>query len=107
MRARKQATLVSFIRKWIYDHTTPSSNTKNTIQFTDPATGLTEDHVIHWRTETINTMFMRCKLEAAVQLRQVFEFSFFYKLIPAYVRPRKKQDGLCPIHHTGKLGQSR
>lgn len=101
-RSRAAPAKVAFVQQWILDHTTPSSNTRNVVKYTDPE-GNELNHVIHWRTETISTMYLRCKLEYAVKEHDVFSRSFFLKQIPSFVKCRKKQDGLCPIHYTGIL----
>jgi hypothetical protein len=98
-RNLKESRLLEFIKRWIDDHTTPSSNTKNTVKVVED--GATSHHVIHWRTETISDLFHRCKIEAASKLGLVFNRSYFHNCIPSYVRSKKRQDGLCPIHHTG------
>ena len=105
-RLRKQETLRAFVKQWLQDNTTPSSNTRNVV-FVRDANGFCEEHVVHWRTDTLRTMFLRCKLAAIESIGQVFEFSYFYRLIPEYVDKRKKQEGLCPKHYTGTSESAR
>lgn len=89
------------MQQWILDNTTASSNSKNvtSVKLQDGTRG--GEHVIHWRTETIQKMWQRCKMEVEDKYGMSVSKSYFYKCIPSYVRPKKKQEGLCPIHFTG------
>lgn len=96
--------LPRFVTDWIKDHTTPSSNTKNIVSIKEKDEDGEEqktDHVVHWRTDSIPSMFERCKLEVQERFGESMSQSFFYACIPPFVRMKKHQDGLCPIHHTG------
>lgn len=97
--------LPQFVTDWIRDNTTPSSNTKNVVSIVEkvPEEEVTNksEHVIHWRTESIRSMFERCKLEVIEKFGEEMSQSYFYSCIPPFVRLKTHQDGLCPIHHTG------
>lgn len=95
----KTPELEAFIKSWIDAHTTPSSNTREVKKVVE--NGVTFDHVIHWRTESIDAMFEACRYDAERTLDQTFEKTYFFAKIPSYVKLKKHQDGLCPIHHTG------
>lgn len=45
-RINTKKDLKKFIKKWVHDNTTPSSNTRNVIHSAEG--GITFDHVIHW-----------------------------------------------------------
>lgn len=100
-RAVKSLQLRQFVKKWIKNNTTPSSNTKNVIKYKKNNT--VQEHVVHWRTETFAVMYKRCRAAAATRFGVAGNFgsTFFFKQFPPYVKMRKKQDGLCPLHHTG------
>lgn len=94
-KLRSQENLRKWVRKWVHDHTTPSSNTRNVVRVKE--SGILYDHVIHWRTEGITAMFRQCKLEALQKINKSFEKSFFAKCVPSYVRLKRKQDGMTSI----------
>lgn len=108
----------SFVKQWIKDNTTPSSNTRNVVNYyvdgmlcpwsvatlflCSPCTAgkPAGKHVKHWRTEKISELFERCKLEVSAKFHVGFSSAFFYKCIPKFVRLKKFQTGLCPRHYT-------
>lgn len=98
-RNGKPLQLAQFVRHWIITNTTPSSNSQNVVRVREH--DLVYDHVKHWRTESLHSMYLRCRRAAHGRLGMVFKFNFFYKQIPSFVRLKKKQDGLCPLHYTG------
>lgn len=103
-RYKKVDELPEFVVNWIKDHTAPSSNSKNVVSIVEKdeeGEDNRRDHVIHWRTESIPELFKRCKLEVMEKFGNSISQSYFYSCVPPYVRMKKHQDGLCPIHHTG------
>jgi hypothetical protein len=108
--------LKKFVKKWVHDNTTPSSNTHNVIHSAER--GITFDHVVHWYvlqvsdqiertnlcircTETITALYDCCLLEAVKKDFQFFSCTFFFSCLPFYVHCKLQQDGFCPYHHTG------
>lgn len=99
MRCRKPRAIPEFIKDWILRNTSPSSNTKNTI-ITNVG-GSRVRHVIHWRTDSIECLYSCCKIDVENEFGILFKKTYFYSLIPRFVKIKKMQDGLCPAHHTG------
>lgn len=95
--------LKAYIRKWCHDHSTPSSNTREVVRISE--NGVTYDHVIHWRTDTITNLYTRCNLDAQRELHQTFSRAFFFTSMPSYIRLKRQQDGLCPLHHVARAMQ--
>lgn len=62
---------------------------------------MTYDHIKHYRTDTIVDMYRQCLLAAHAKFRRTFGKTLFYRRIPRFVKLRRKQDSLCPLHHTG------
>jgi hypothetical protein len=89
----------AFIVQWMHDYTTPSSNSQNVINFTD--TNETHTHFIYWRTDTLDILYLLCRLETLKELGQTFKRSFFITCIPLYIRLKIQQDGFCPLYFTG------
>lgn len=98
-RKHSPTAIAMAVRSWIINNTTPSSNTMNVIRVRER--GLIYDHVVHWRTDTLQDMFDSCILALFPELGVAFSKSFFFRCIPAYVKLKRRQDGLCPYHHTG------
>jgi hypothetical protein len=102
-RSKFDKRLTGAVKEWIIQNTTPSSNTRNVINFRDD-NGNKVKQVTHWRTSSLNKMYERCKLEVPSQLGKddlSFSKSYFYNNIPPYVRMKRHQEGLCPMHSTG------
>lgn len=100
MKCRKSVELPKFICDWIAENCTPSSNTKETKWIVED--GEQKQQQTYWRTETVEKLFERCKLAVADKFNgETFKLSYFYKCIPKFVRKKKRQEGLCPQHHTG------
>lgn len=98
-RQRTRSTLRAFVQQWVHDNTTPSSNTRNVVVYKRKRE--LQQHVIHWRTDTLSVLYSRFSREAYQKLHLGFKPSFFYNCIPFYVRLKYRQDGLCPLHYTG------
>ena len=61
--------------------------------------------VKQWRTKSLDQMFEQCKLEIPIEFADggiTFSKSYFYTNIPPFVHMKVKQEGLCPMHHTGR-----
>lgn len=100
IRCRKHKELPTFISDWIKANCVPSSNTKETRWIIQD--GVRRQHQTYWRTDTLDSMFQCCRVEVAHKFNGTrFQKSYFYKCIPKFVRPKKRQEGLCPQHHTG------
>ena len=100
-RSRLPRAIPIFVREWIHLHTAASSNIKNMV--VTKVQGRSVRHVIHWRTELLDKLYTRCKLDVANCYNILFKKTYFYSLIPQYVKIKRKQEGLCPTHHTGKM----
>lgn len=102
-RSKFDKQLPKWIKSWIKRNTTPSSNSKNVSTY-KKVNGHKIKVVTRWRTKSLDAMFERCKLEAPITFgayESTFSKSYFFANIPSYVKLKKKQDALCPIHHTG------
>lgn len=99
VRCRKPKAIPLFIHKWIHDNTQPSSNSKNTVL--TRVGGHAVRHVVHWRTEAIDKLYDCCQVEVQNRFGVLFKRTYFYNLLPSYVRIKKMQEGLCSTHHTG------
>lgn len=97
-RSNRAPLIRNFVSQWIHDHTTPSSNSRNVIHFKQNDQVIT--HVIHWRTDTIAVLYARCRRVVFSKFCQTISKSMFFTCIPPYVRLKRKQDGLCPVHYT-------
>jgi hypothetical protein len=84
---------------WLLSQFTPSSNSANVIRkkvFGD----MFEQQVKTWRTDTKAELFTLCRR----QLPHVaVSPSYFFSLIPWYVRMKPLYSGLCPHHHAGNF----
>lgn len=76
-RTRKREGLAAFIQEWVHDHTTAFSNVRNIVNYID-FDQHKESHVIHWQVETVQALFIKCKLEAIRSGFQPFEVSFLF-----------------------------
>lgn len=101
-RCRMEKDLPAFISNWIQENCIPSSNSKNTVMCVD-FSGERQRHVVHWRTDSIENLFRRCRVTVNAKFGLRFQCTFFYKCIPKFVRRKKHQKGLCPLHHTGYI----
>lgn len=80
------------------DHTQPSSNSRNVVCVAEH--GIVYDHVIHWRDDTLSSLWKRCLSDSIRDNERAMSRTFFIRCVPSFVRLRKKQDGLCPVHYT-------
>ena len=58
-----------------------------------------EYHVIHWKTDTIKSMYERCCLQYPIVAN--CKVKYFAKFIPWYVRNKPNYSGLCWKHDLG------
>lgn len=100
VRKRINKDLPAFISDWISENCIPSSNSKNTVVCVNKS-GEKSRQVIRWRTDTIENMFRRCRVEVNSKFGKTFKRTYFYKCVPKFIRRKKHQEGLCPQHHTG------
>lgn len=110
LRVKRRTETRHLVQQWIHDYTTPSSNTRNVVMRKHK--GTIEEHVVHWRTETLAFMYDKCKKYIFQKTGRVFFKSFFISCMPFYIRLKRRQDGLCPAHYTGialakELGRKR
>ena len=56
-------------------------------------------HVIHWKTNTIKSMYKRCCLQYPIVAN--CKIKYFTKFIPWYVRNKPNYSGLCWKHDLG------
>ena len=97
-RSKKPLQFKNEIITWILDHTRPTSNTKNIVKCKQEGTKV--EHIVHWRESSITKLFQACKLD--IQNGEWLHRSYFYQMIPKYVKMVKKKDGLCPMHMTAR-----
>ena len=115
IKRRVDDCVPAYVTQWIKDNTTPSSNSRNVVNYrgdgmlmhyiiapitklhtrraTHPtchtlAHSVTPDHV--WSMQTGGGEEIQCRLWE----------TYFLSLVPKFVRLKKVQDGLCPRHYT-------
>ena len=91
-RSKKPVDMQEEVVEWIKNNTRPSSNTRNIVKWDGKSSK--ETHVIQWREESIQAMFIRCKLE--INHGDQLHKTFFYECIPNWIRKAKPKEGLCP-----------
>ena len=94
-RSKKPVSFKENVLQWLMDHTRPSSNSKNVIKWKDEDKQVS-NHIVQWREESLAKMFQRCKLE--LHYGQMLHRTYFYHLIPPFIKKLRPMEGLCPYH---------
>lgn len=94
-RSKKIPELKAEVVEWILNNTRPTSNSKNIVKWVDKNKEK-HQHAVYWRDKTIQEMFESCKLSIAHG--EELHKTYFYNLIPKFIKKAKKKDGLCPYH---------